>query len=190
MVPLTIDLGFCVRQGNNTLWPCVDVIFNQQTMITNLILNLAGSVDDPSANMQWVHLDTSEFDSDSKKHCLKVYEKNIASADKTLGDFGFQIRSIRINGVIMEQFLRPSQVVNPVLEQSYIDEFIRPQQRTHEIKPYRNGLAHIEQGDTANYVNSPGGWFEFNFETPLYQWIVANNFGAMHRWLIDSINDR
>lgn len=181
---LTFEFGFCIRSNNATV-PCVKLEIDQVTLVDEYYLTEAGSVDDLDANMHWINIDSLITDQITAQHTIKVYALNNHDDNKIYGDFGFQLRSIRVNGIILEHFLRPGVVYNTITHPSYITEFLQPNGRLHEIEYIDAQPYHVEKGDYANYINSKGGWWEMTFSTPLYKWIaVDNNFGAMHQWLI------
>jgi hypothetical protein len=181
---LTFNFGFCIRSSTNE-FPCVQILLNQLPIVNEVSLVQAGSVDDPTADMQWVNVKTQVADDIEAIHTIKVQALNIDDTKKIHGDFGFQVRVIHINGVPMEHFSRNGTVFNPIYCSGYMDNFLKPTKRLHEIEYLNNQPYHVERGDYANYVNSKAGWWEMSFSTPLYNWIaVDNKFGAMHKWLI------
>ena len=181
---LKFKFGFCVRRTSNDT-PCIKIDIDNVTVIDNYYLNSAGPVDDSNATMQWLTVNSSIADNVISEHTIRVHALNIDDSKKTCGDFGFQLRSIRINDVILEHFSKNSVVYNPILHSSYITDFLEPNNKTDEIEYIDNRACHVQRGDYANYVNSKDGWFEMKFKTPLYNWIaVDNNFATMHQWLI------
>jgi hypothetical protein len=180
---LRIELGFCIRTQIETV-PEVMVKLNDQDLTGAIALQDAGLVDDLAAPMHWVKILTDFDETQKNGYLLKVLALNIDENHKVDGDFGFQIRSIRINGVILEHFLRPGRTYNPIQHYSYVTNFLEPNHRLDEIEILDGVLMHVESGNYANYVNSANGWFELDFSTPIYNWIVDNNFGDLHRWLI------
>jgi hypothetical protein len=181
---LTFKFGFCVSRTNNDT-PCVQILIDENSVIDKLYLDQAGTVDDLAATMQWVTINSTIADHVASQHTIRVQALNIDDSKKTCGDFGFQLRSVRINDVILEHFSKNSAVYNPILHSSYITDFLEPNNKLCEIEYIDNRAYHVQRGDYANYVNSKDGWFEMTFDTPLYNWLtVDNNFGAMHQWLI------
>jgi hypothetical protein len=184
---LKFEFGFCVRRTDNDT-PCIKIDIDNVTVVDKYFLNSAGSVDDLNAAMQWITINSSIADCVVSQHSIRVQALNIDDSKKTCGDFGFQLRSIRINDVILEHFSRNSVVYNPILYSSYITDFLEPNNKTCEIEYIDNHAYHVQRGDYANYVNSKDGWFDMTFKTPIYNWIaVDNNFSAIHQRLI--IND-
>jgi hypothetical protein len=175
-----IDLGFAVNTSVDQ-YPTVDIELDGVQLVSNLILDQAGKVDDPLADLQQVILNANNIDG---PHRLKIQSTNINENLKTHGDFGFQLRSIKINNIDLEWFWKPTVSYNPVPNQGYIDHYILPQNLSHEIEDHDGVLVHVRRRDFANYINLPNGYIELDFVTPLYQWVLSNNFGNLTQSLI------
>ena len=181
---LTFKFGFCVRTSAD-VYPCIQILIDQVSIIDELCLNQAGSVDNPTANIQWVTIQSPIADNILAEHTIKVQALNINDSVKNQGDFGFQVREVHINGIFLENYCQNSTVYKPIYSPNYISDFLQPANKLNEIEYINNYPYHVERGEYANYVNSKNGWFELKFKTPLYNWIaVENNFGAIHRWLM------
>lgn len=172
---MLIELGFAVNTSVNQ-YPIINVELDGIQYINNQTLDNAGKVTDDNADLQQVIFDTDIIDG---LHKLKIQSTNINETFKSQGDFGFQLRSIRINKVDLEWFWKPTVSYNPVPNQGYLDHYIIPQNLVHEIEKHNDVLTHVRRGDYANYINLPGGYIELEFVTPLYKWLLSNNFGNL-----------
>jgi hypothetical protein len=172
---MLIELGFAVNTSVNQC-PIINVELDGIQYINNQILNNAGKVTDDNADLQQVTFDADIIDG---LHKLKIQSTNITETFKTQGDFGFQLRSIRINKVDLEWFWKPTVSYNPVPNQGYLDHYIMPQNLMHEIEEHNGMPMHVRRDDYANYVNLPGGYIELDFVVPLYKWFLSNNFGNL-----------
>ena len=177
---MLLDLGFAVNTSVDQ-FPTVDIELDGVHLVTDLILDQAGTVDDHTADLQRVILNANDTNG---THRLKIQSTNINENFKTHGDFGFQLRSIKINGTDLEWFWKPTVSYNPVPNQGYIDHYILPQNLAHEIEEHDGVQVHVRRGDFANYINLPNGYIELDFVIPLYQWFLSNNFGNLTQSLI------
>lgn len=172
---MLIELGFAVNTSVNQ-YPIINIELDDIQYVNNRVLDNAGKVTDDNANLQKVIFDTDIIDG---SHKLKIQSTNISETFKSRGDFGIQLRSIRINKVDLEWFFKPTVSYNPVPNQGYLDQYIIPQNLMHEIEEHNGILTHVRRGDYANYINLPNGHIELEFSTPLYKWFLSNNFGNL-----------
>lgn len=186
---MRIELGMtansCVEEK-----PSVKVVVDGMTIIENIILDTCGSVDDPAASLQTIIIDAPIDDDLPQEHILQVHAENILDGYKTLGDFGFQVRSIKLDGVDLEWFFKDSTTYNPIIDKNYIDHYLATNDRLHEIESIDGQKMHVVRGDYANYVNMPHGWFELKFQCPLYQWFLERNFGSLTRSLVMEFDEQ
>ncbi len=177
---MLIDLGFAVNTSVNH-YPAINIELDSTRYITNLALDKAGKVTDDNADLQRVIFNANIAD---ELHKLKIQSTNITETFKSQGDFGIQLRSIRINEVDLEWFWKPTISYNPVPDSGYIDNYIIPKNLEGEIEEHNGILMHVRRGDYANYINLPGGYIELDFVTPLYKWFLSGNFNNLTRSLI------
>lgn len=185
---LTFKFGFCIKTSTN-VYPCVQIFIDQVSVIDELWLDQAGSVDDPLAKMQYITIQSPILDSRPAEHVVKIKALNINDNMKKLGDFGFQVRQVSINDNDSDSdiwdFFQNNAVFRPIYSSSYITEYMIPADKLNELEYINNYPFHVERGRYANYVNAKDGWYELPFATPLYEWVaIKNNFGDLHRWLI------
>ena len=183
---MNIELGFAINTSVDE-YPIVKITVDNIVVVDNLPLNQASEVGDDFSQLQFYSFDTDISDTEIKKHVIKVHGLNILPEYKINGDFGFQTRAIKINNVILDQFIKPGITYNTIDNFDYISNFMIPNNLLHELESVKGELMHVSRGYYANYVNSNNGWFELNFETPLYNWIARNNYGEFGKWLAQDI---
>jgi len=175
---MNIELGFAVN-SEVTEYPIVSITVNNTVITDNLTLNHACKVGSKFGNLQFYNFDINANDNEINQHVIKVQGKNILDKYKTNGDFGFQTRAVKINNVILDQFIKPGITYNTIDNFDYITNFMIPNDLLNELESVNGKLMHVTRGYYANYVNSENGWFELAFETPLYNWIARSNYGKL-----------
>lgn len=174
-------IGFTANT-NCHLTPIVDICVDGKN-IQRVVLNQCSRTEDLSAEIQYVDINAAIDDRVTGSHLLSIHATNITDEHKQNGDFGFQIRYIEINQVVLDWFSKSTTTYNPV-DDGYVNNFIKPNNKLHEIQTINNQLVHVVHGQYANYVNMPNGWFELTFDTPLYNWILNNFFGNLANILV------
>lgn len=162
--------------------PIVDICIDDR-VLKRVLLNRCGRSDDPAAKIQYVNIDLNLNDQTCSTHILSIRAVNISNDVKLNGDFGFQVRYVEINQVIIDWFSKSTTTYNPVTDE-YVRSYIEPNNKTSEIQVLNNQPIHVLHGQYANYVNMPNGWFELVFDTPLYNWVLGNFFGNLSRILV------
>lgn len=176
-----IELGFAVI-SHCDVCPAVTVRLDHDVLIRDRSLSDAGSAQDDRAELHWLSLHT---DLEPGEHELTIQESNISDSHKQQGDFGWQLRSIVMQGIDLEYFGKPLISRNPIPNQHYVDQYLAPNGFLHEIE---QGV-HVRRGRHADFVNMPGGSITLMFMTPLYTWWLQDNFGHMTSSMIRAWND-
>lgn len=180
---MQIKLGFTVNSQCEQK-PIVAVSVDNTVVINSLLLANCGKVDDVNASIQILNFNVDINDAIPGTHFIRIQGLNLFDEYKTNGDFGIQVRYIEINGINLEYFFKQFVAYNPIQDQGYVDNYLSPQNKLHELEVINHQLTHVTHGDYANYINLKNGWIDIKFQTPLYNWIIDNNFGAVARSLI------
>ena len=180
---MQIKLGFTVNSTCEQK-PIIAVSIDNEVVIDSLLLANCGKVDDLNALMQILNFNVDINDTIPDTHFIRVQGLNLFDEYKTYGDFGIQVRYVEINGINLEYFFKQFIAYNPIQDQSYVDNYLRPQNKLHELEVINNQLTHVTRGDYDNYINLKNGWIDIKFQTPLYNWIIDNNFGSVASSLI------
>jgi len=181
---MQISLGFTQNSAAGEK-PRVNIMLNDQVLMNNLLLDNCGCVDDPTAKIQYVTMDSDIDNSVNQEHILKIQGLNLFEYLKTSNtDFGFQVRCLELNGIDMEYFSKVSAAYNPIIDIGYIKNYLEPNDKLCELELINGRLMHVVRGEYANYVNHQGGWVEFKFKTPLYNWLLDINFGNLAKSMI------
>ena len=154
-----------------------------------LELDTCGLSDDPHAKMQYATLDSKINDNLPGDHCIRITGLNLFNEYKTHGDFGIQVRYLEINQVNLDYFVKDLIAFNPIQDLGYIKNYLEPQRRTHELVYIDEKPVHVTQGEYANYINLKDGFIEFHFRTPLYQWLLDQDFGQLTRSLLSDFDN-
>jgi hypothetical protein len=178
---MNIELGFAISTAIDE-YPIVRITFNNSIVADNLVLNQCCNIDNKFGKLQFYNFDVNVNDDEINHHVIKVQGLNILDKNKINGDFGFQIRAVKINNVILDQFVKPGITYNTINNFDYITHFMIPNNLLHELESVKGELMHVKRGHYANYINSANGWFELDFETPLYNWIARANYGKLAKW--------
>lgn len=172
---MIVDLKFT---SNRTIEvaPEIAIYYNDELKKNKIQLSECGSVDDPEAKMQSVIIEIDDSKEKIQDHFFKIQSLNIDNKYKTTSDFGFQLRSVIVNGTDLRYYIIDSTSFNPA-DPSYIENYLKSANKLHELETIGGSQVHVNKGMYANYVNLTGGWLELKFQTPLYYWIVRQNFG-------------
>ena len=170
---MLIELHFTANSGV-IFRPEIDIYYNGELKISKLVLDNCGSVDDPVAKTKNAVLEINP--NVTNNHCIKIQSLNISNEYKTNFDFGFQVRHVVADGVELGTYGVNYTCVNPA-DDSYIEYFVEPLGRLNEIEIINGCAMHVTKGYWANYVNLTGGWIEFEFQTPIYHWLLKQKFG-------------
>lgn len=181
---MLIELYFTASSGVN-VQPEIAIYYNNKLKTSRVIL------DDCDLNSSVVKTKkvALNIDVNCTKHHIKIQSLNILNEYKVDADFGFQLRHVVADGVELGNYGIDYTCVNPA-EKSYIKHFLEPAGRLHELEIINDNAMHVTRGYWANYVNLPNGWLEFEFQTPLYHWILNQQFGRQlserHRTILFS----
>jgi hypothetical protein len=180
---MQIKLGFTINSHCEQK-PIIAVSVDNVLVIDSLLLANCGNVNDLDAVMQILNFNVDIDDTTPGTHIIKIQGLNLFDEYKTYGDFGIQVRYIEINEINFEYFFKQFVAYNPIQDQGYVDNYLIPQNKLHELEVINNQLMHVTRGDYANYINLKNGWIDIKFQTPLYNWIIDNDFGAVASSLI------
>jgi hypothetical protein len=181
---MKIKLGFA-KKSSVIENPHITIEFNGQLIKTDIELDDCGCADDLSAKLQYIEIDAPIDDSIDSEHWLIIYGLNLFDKYKTNGDFGIQLRYIEINNINLDYFsLKETIAYNPIPDESYIDFYLKKHDKLHELEIIDGKKIHVTRGNYANYINLEHGRIEFKFKTPIYFWLLENNFGKIPEALI------
>ena len=174
---MIIDLKFTVNNTSD-VYPEIAVYYNNKLIIEKIQLINCGNVDDPLAKTQTVSFQIDIDDSNKIcDHFIKIQSLNILDKHKVNSDFGFQLRRTVIDKIELSYYNIGLASFNPVTDK-YIETHLKSANKLNEIEFINEKKIHVIRGKWANYVNLTDGWLELKFQTPLYHWLVNNNFGS------------
>jgi len=182
---MKIKIGFTTKKSVLE-HPIVSISVNNVLVIPELELDACGSADDPSAEIQYVTIDSDIRDDQIENHCIRVTGLNLFDKYKVAGDFGVQIRYIELGPVNLDYFTKDLIAYNPIQDLAYVTNYLEPEQRTHELVYIEGKQVHRTQGEYADYINLQDGFIELHFCTPLYQWLLSHDFGHLTRSLLSN----
>jgi len=149
--------------------PSVSVILNDEVLLNSVNLS--------KVNSHGIYTMNFNCDNVNKENTLKILANDISSDP---GDnHGLKIDTIRIDNIDMSYFTKYGTVYRPIYDESYINNYIIPNNKMDEIK-YKDGMTyHIVSGDYVNYINSINSYYEYKFTTPIIEWLYDIQFGYL-----------
>jgi|SaaInlV_150m_DNA_3_1039698.scaffolds.fasta_scaffold12277_4 hypothetical protein len=177
---MIINIDIVPHRSPSYAIPSVEVILNDHILLATNLNNV---------NSHGIHTITFDHPLDVV-NTLKIIGTDIS---KDPGDnHGFTIVSIMIDNIDLSYFSRYGTVYRPIYDDSYIDNYIIPNNKLNEISTINGSKFHIESGNYVNYINSSNGFYELVFETPINRWLHRMHFGLLwnrHKVKTNEYND-
>ena len=159
---MEIKLGFATKHS-----PTVTIELNNK-LIDTVLLDCACDVDDLEGALQMV---TINADLPESNHTLRVVAKDIKD------DEIIQVSHIELDNINMAGFVTYSTTYNPITD-GYINHIIE-NNLENVVQVINDTKFHVKQGEYANCIHMPNGIYEYNFSTPLYNFLFNNRFGRL-----------
>lgn len=159
--------------------PIIQIRIDGIVIVDDLIIDQCGSVADITADMKIITCEADIDDNILGSHRISMFGKNLCYPHNKSGDLGVQLRWVEIQGINLDYFYKTGIAYLPANYASNPDE----------LQMVDGRLMQVVAGESANYVNTNDGWTDFIFETPIYNWLLKNNFGKLSSNLLSDWDD-
>lgn len=174
---MNVRIGFSCK-SHSSVKPIIRIDCNNRVLISSETLSNASEMDNESPTLHYVNFDIANVLQES--NTIKVSELNITHDLKSEGEFGFRVDHIIIDNIDISYFYIGGTVHAPIPNNDINDGFAQyliNNNKGDAIIDVNGNLTFVESGEYVNYVNMPLGHFEFTFKSPVYQWLLSQNFG-------------
>jgi len=175
---MKIEIGFSALFDD--LAPEISIAFNNEIIVNSDFLFTTGMVTSETNDLKYVSFNVKKQNL-NKINILKINALNMHLLKQDNPKFGFCIEYLNIDLIDISYFTQKGKISCPIpnnnINSSYITDYLRPQNKMHELKTINNQLMHVRQGDYINFVDMPESYYEFEFGYPIYNWLFDMNFG-------------